>query len=66
MMNFAYFAENIDVINIEMVYSVSLLQKYVYRHQNYVATTCSYRDIDENVVFNNGGLNLHIVQIAQG
>jgi len=34
-------------------------------HQNYFDTLYNFRDIDENKIFSNGGLNLHIVRIAQ-
>jgi len=30
------------------------------RHQNYYDTLYNYQDIDENKIFSNGGLNLHI------
>ena len=35
------------------------------RHQNYSDTLYNYQDIDENKIFSNGGLNLHIARIAQ-
>jgi len=35
------------------------------RHQNCFDTVYNYRDIDENKIFSNGGLNLHIARIAQ-
>jgi len=39
--------------------------KYGDRHQNYSDTLYNYQDIDENKIFSNGGLKLHIAQIAQ-
>jgi len=38
--------------------------KYGDRHQNYFDTMYNYRDIDENKIFSNGCLNLHIARIA--
>ena len=41
------------------------LTKYGNRHQNYFDTMYNYRDIDENKIYSNGGINLHIARIAQ-